>query len=392
MSPAGDAARDAELVGHLADGTPVHAHTVAVAGGPELRVLELGATVASLHAFAPDADGIRPNVVLGHPDLAGYTAEPTPYFGAVVGRYANRIAGSRFTLGGTEHTLAANEGENCLHGGPGGFHSRVWEVTDAGADHLTLRLTSPDGDQGFPGELTAEVTYRVTATSVHVDLRATTVATTVVNLTNHAYWNLAGEGSGSADGHLLTVEADAYLPVDEQAIPLEHPADLAGTPLDLRSPTAVGHASRVAHEQTAITLGVDHCYLLRGEGDAAGRAADRTHHRPHARGAHRPAGPAGLHRQPPRRLARRPLRPSLPPGRRRRAGDTAAARRPQPRLDAVRRAGAGAGLPLANRVAPRGVRRQRQRSTKVRRGSPGTELPDLRWRGDRPPRAASPRP
>ena len=266
MTAVADAARDPELVGHLADGTPVHAHTVAVAGGPELRVLELGATVASLHAFAPDADGVRPNVVLGHPDLAGYTAEPTPYFGAVVGRYANRIAGSRFTLGGTTYTLAANEGENCLHGGPGGFHSRVWEVTDAGADHLTLRLTSPDGDQGFPGDLTAEVTYRVTATSVHVDLRATTTATTVVNLTNHAYWNLAGEGSGSADGHLLTVEADTYLPVDEQAIPLEHPADLADTPLDLRSPTAVGQAARVAHEQTASTLGVDHCYLLRGEG------------------------------------------------------------------------------------------------------------------------------
>ena len=160
----------------------------------------------------------------------------------------------------------ANEGENCLHGGPGGFHSRVWKVTDAGADHLTLRLTSPDGDQGFPGELTAEVTYRVTATSVHVDLRATTTATTVVNLTNHAYWNLAGEGSGSADGHLLTVEADTYLPVDEQAIPLAHPADLAGTPArpavaHRRGPGVAGGA-----RADGDTLGVDHCYLLRGEG------------------------------------------------------------------------------------------------------------------------------
>ena len=249
----------------------MHAHTVGMPGGPQLRVLDLGATVASLHALSGDAgqadqSGRSPSLVLGHPTVRGYTAEPTPYFGAVVGRYANRIAGSRFTLNGTTYRLAANEGENCLHGGPGGFHSRIWTVVDAAADELTLRLTSPDGDQGFPGELTATVTYRVTASSVHIDLRAESTAPTVVNLTNHTYWNLAGEGSGSVDRHLLGVEADRFLPVDREAIPLEQPAEVAGTPLDLRTPVEIGVAARGDHPQTSGTLGIDHCYLIRGEG------------------------------------------------------------------------------------------------------------------------------
>jgi aldose 1-epimerase len=244
----------------------IPSHTIGGGDLPELRVVELGATVVSLRAFSPDAEGHRPDVVLGHPDLAGYRARPTAYFGAVVGRYANRIAHSRFTLDGTTHLLPANEGDNCLHGGPEGFHARDWTVTEVTADGIRLELVSEDGDQGFPGRLTTTVTYRVTPTSVTVDITARTTAPTVVNITNHTYWNLAGEGSGSVDGHLLTVDADEYLPVDDDSIPLEGPEPVAGTALDLRRAEPIGAAVRRDDPQVGRTSGIDHCYLLRGTG------------------------------------------------------------------------------------------------------------------------------
>jgi aldose 1-epimerase len=256
----------AEVIGHLGDGSPVHAHTIGGPGRPQVRVLTLGATVASLEAFSPDPHGARPNIVLGHRDLAGYLATPTPYFGATVGRYANRIAGARFTLGGTTHTLAPNEGDTCLHGGPGGFHSRVWAVTLADRDAIVLELVSADGDQGFPGELTATVGYTVTESAVRVEYTATTTASTVVNLTNHTYWNLAGEGSGGVDRQHLTVDADRYLPIDDHSIPLAGLEPVAGTPLDLRAGPSIGDSVRAAHPQTAGTRGLDHCYLVSGEG------------------------------------------------------------------------------------------------------------------------------
>ncbi|MFQ6171196.1 aldose epimerase family protein [Oryzobacter sp. R7] len=255
-----------EVVGRLPDGSPVHAHTIGGADRPQLRVLDLGATVASLHAFDPDPHGERPNLVLGHRDVGGYLRTPTPYLGATVGRFANRIAGARFELAGVVHRLAPNEGDTCLHGGPGGFHSRVWTVTDLGPDRITLELVSEDGDQGFPGELTASVTYTVTGAAVHVDLRATTTATTVVNLTNHTYWNLAGEGSGSVDGHRLTVDAAHYLPVDSQGIPLDGAEPVDGTPLDLRRGEALGACARRSHPQTEAVRGIDHCLVLDGGG------------------------------------------------------------------------------------------------------------------------------
>lgn len=255
-----------EVIGHLRDGSPVHAHTIGGAGGPQLRILDLGATVASLHAFNADASGSQPNVVLGHWDLAGYTATPTPYFGATVGRYANRIAHSRFTLDGATHTLHPNEGDTCLHGGPKGFHSRLWTVTHTSPSSIALALVSADGDQGFPGELTATVTYTVTDLTVRVDLAATTTAPTVVNLTNHTYWNLSGEGSGSVDGHHLTVDAERYLPIDRHSIPLAAPEPVAGTALDLRHGNTIGAGVRAVNPQTATTRGIDHCYLIGKDG------------------------------------------------------------------------------------------------------------------------------
>ena len=255
-----------EQVGRLADGSPVHAHTIGGPDQPKVRVLDLGATVASLHAFSADSTGHRPNVVLGHHDLGGYTATTPTYFGATVGRFANRLAHSRFTVHGATHHVLANEGATCLHGGPGGFHSRLWTVTSADRDSVVLELVSADGDQGFPGELTATVSYTVTDLTVRVDLSATTTAPTVVNLTNHTYWNLAGEGEGSVDGHRLTVDAEHYLPVDESSIPLDGPQPVEGTALDLREGVTIGASVRATHQQTSITRGIDHCYVVGNEG------------------------------------------------------------------------------------------------------------------------------
>lgn len=251
-----------EVIGHLRDGSPVQAYTIGGAGGPRLRILDLGATVASLHAFSADSTGAQPNIVLGHRDLSGYTSTPTAYFGATVGRYANRIAHSRFTLHGVTYTLPPNERDTCLHGGPGGFHSRLWTVTHASPDSLGFELVSGDGDQGFPGELTATAMYTVDGSVVRVLLTATTTAPTVVNLTNHTYWNLAGEGSGSTDGHQLTVDAERYLPIDRHSIPLAGPERVTGTAFDLRHGISIGASVRAAHPQSAATRGIDHCYLI----------------------------------------------------------------------------------------------------------------------------------
>ncbi len=251
-----------EQAGLLADGSPVHAYTIGGPDQPQVRVLDLGATVASLHAFSADSTGHRPNVVLGHQDLSGYAATSPTYFGATVGRFANRIAHSRFSVHGAIHDVLANEGDTCLHGGPGGFHSRLWTVISADPDCVVLELVSADGDQGFPGELTATVTYTVTFLTVRVELTATTTAPTVVNLTNHTYWNLTGEGEGSVDGHSLTVDAEHYLPIDDSSIPLDGPQAVEGTPLDLRKGATIGARVRAPHQQTGITRGIDHCYLV----------------------------------------------------------------------------------------------------------------------------------
>lgn len=255
-----------EQVGRLVDGSPVHAHTIGGPEQPQVRVLDLGATVTSLHAFSADATGRRPNVVLGHHNVSGYAATSPTYFGATVGRFANRIARSRFTLHGLPFDVLANEKDTCLHGGPGGFHSRLWTVTSADHDRVVLELVSADGDQGFPGELTATVAYTVTDLTVRIDLSATTTAPTVVNLTNHTYWNLAGEGEGSVDGHRLTVDAEYYLPIDDSSIPLDGPQTVAGTPLDLREGPTIGASVRAVHQQTSVTRGIDHCYLVAHEG------------------------------------------------------------------------------------------------------------------------------
>lgn len=238
--------------------------TLGQAPGIVLEVLDLGATTHAL--WVTGGDGVRRNVLLGHA-TAQERLDSTHYVGATVGRYANRIRAGRFTLDGTTHQVSAQDRGNSLHGGAEGFDRRAWEVVDATEDAATLRLVSPDGDQGFPGEVTAEVTYTVTADSVRIELSATTDAPTPVNLTNHAYLDLAGEGSGQALDQLLQVPAATFLAVDATGIPLEGPpVDVTGTPLDLREPTVLADAARTDHPQVRVVQGIDHCYVVNGGG------------------------------------------------------------------------------------------------------------------------------
>ncbi len=203
--------------------------------------------------------------MLGHPDVAERLAS-SDYIGGTIGRYANRIAGGRFVLDDREVTVGAHDRGNSLHGGPDGFDVRLWDVVSHGPDEVVLSLTSPDGDQGFPGTVEVTTTYRVEGDTVSVEMTATTDATTVVNLTNHAYLNLDGEGAGTIDEHLLLVEADLYTPVDATGIPLGEHAAVEGTPFDLREASVLGPAIRAEHPQVVDAQGIDHNYVVRGEG------------------------------------------------------------------------------------------------------------------------------
>jgi galactose mutarotase-like enzyme len=251
------------VFGRMPDGRDVHVLTIGAAPGPVVDVLTLGATVHRL--LVTGADGRPRNVVLGHPDVEERLASGD-YVGGTIGRYANRIAAGRFPLAGREVQVGTHDRGNSLHGGPDGFDVRLWEVVEHDAEHCVLSMTSPDGDQGFPGTVTVTVGYRVEGDTVSVTMEASTDATTVVNLTNHAYLNLDGEGAGTIDEHVLLVEADAYTPVDATGIPLGDHAPVAGTPFDFRSPAAIGPAIRREHPQVADARGVDHNYVVRGTG------------------------------------------------------------------------------------------------------------------------------
>lgn len=251
------------LFGQMPDGRDVHLLTIGVEPGPVVEVLTLGATVHRLVVTC--GDGERRNVVLGHPDVEERLASGD-YIGGTIGRYANRIAGGRFSLDGRDVEVRTHDRGNSLHGGPEGFDVCLWDVESHAADELVLSLTSPDGDQGFPGTVTAKVRYKVEHDAVIVTMEAVTDATTVVNLTNHAYFNLDGEGAGAVDDHELLVEADDYTPVDATGIPLGGHEPVAGTPFDFRTATAIGPAIRAEHPQVAEARGIDHNFVVRGSG------------------------------------------------------------------------------------------------------------------------------
>ncbi|MGC4986381.1 MULTISPECIES: aldose epimerase family protein [unclassified Streptomyces] len=251
-----------ELFGKLADGTKVHRWSLAN-GGTRLKVLSYGGIVQSLEI--PDRHGRYRNVSLGFDNIDDYVAR-TPYFGALIGRYGNRIGKGQFTLDGTSHQLSVNDGVNSLHGGAKGFDKHVWDVEGftSGSDvGLVLHYTSIDGEMGYPGTLRAKVTYTLTRNGDwRIDYEATTDKATVVNLTSHVYWNLAGEGSGSIYDHELEIAASRYTPVDSGLIPTGELAKVAGTPFDFRRAKTVGRDIRVAHQQLLYGKGIDHNWVL----------------------------------------------------------------------------------------------------------------------------------
>ncbi|MFT9478812.1 aldose epimerase family protein [Streptomyces sp. Mo3] len=251
-----------EHFGTLADGTDVDRWTIEN-GRTRLRVLSYGGIVQSLEI--PDRHGRRANVSLGFDDLDSYVAN-SPYFGALIGRYGNRIARGAFTLDGKKYQLPINDGPNSLHGGNKGFDKHVWSVAafHKGADvGLTLRRVSPDGEMGYPGTLTVRVDYTLTAEGdFRIDYEATTDKATVVNLTNHTYYNLAGEGSGSIYNHRLEIAAARYTPVDKTLIPTGELARVAGTPFDFRRAKEIGRDIREAHQQVLYGQGIDHNFVL----------------------------------------------------------------------------------------------------------------------------------
>jgi aldose 1-epimerase len=258
-------------------GADVHRYTLGRPGGLTVRILDYGGVVQSLEA--PDRDGTPENVVLGFPDLHGYLANNQPgaarvFLGALVGRFANRIAGGAFVLDGVLHRVPVNDGKNSLHGGPAGFDTRVWSAAEVPGG-LRLTLVSPDGDQGYPGRLTTEVTYRLDDRDrLSITYRATTDAPTVVNLTNHTYWNLAGEGSGDVHDHWLELAASRFCPTDDDLIPAGAPAPVEGTPFDFRRATRIGARLGAADPQLAIGHGYDHNWVLDGGSAPAARAWD----------------------------------------------------------------------------------------------------------------------
>lgn len=262
--------------GRLPDGRPVAVFTLSNGQGLEMRAISYGAIIVSLHA--PDRSGHLDDVVLGFDDLGGYLG-PSPYLGAVVGRYANRIARGHLALDGREYPLAINDPPNHLHGGRRGFDKVMWDADEDASPRgasVTFRHLSPAGDENYPGSLRTTVTYTLTdRDELRVDYAARTDATTVVNLTQHSYFNLAG--GGDVLGHELTIDADQYLPIDATSIPTGEIAPVAGTPFDFRAPSAIGARIGQAHEQLAHGAGYDHCFVVRRRGPGLVAAARLDH-------------------------------------------------------------------------------------------------------------------
>jgi aldose 1-epimerase len=229
-----------------------------------IELLPLGATLRRFEVRLPD--GRWRNIVLGARDVTDYLGANV-YLGMTVGRFANRIAGARFTLDGVEYHVEANEGPNQLHGGPEGFHARLWEVAGRGRDWVEFVLLSPDGDQGFPGELRASARYELVAGGAQVTYRATTDRPTVVNLTTHPYFNLEGEDAGSTDDHVLTIHASRFTPVGADLIPTGEVRDVTGSAADFRAGRRMG-AARESADREGITRkgGFDHNFVVDGSG------------------------------------------------------------------------------------------------------------------------------
>jgi len=267
-----------DVYGVMKNGATVHVFTMTNSHGMRAQVLDLGGTICDVEA--PGRDGKMANVILCQKDLAGI--EESGPMSALTGRYANRI-GHGFTLDGKHYDLAQNAHGVTLHGGPPAYSRRILPVArtfeHAGDAGVTFQMVSPDGDQGFPGTLNIEVTYTLTdSNDFRIDYKATTDKDTLVNLTNHTYYNLAGNGSGNVENQLLTVMADQVTPTDPDQVPLGTFANVAGTPFDFRTPTPIGAHLRSSDPQMLIGRGYDHNYVLRkskpGALELAARVSD----------------------------------------------------------------------------------------------------------------------
>jgi aldose 1-epimerase len=272
-TPSTETARVARVpFGQMPEGTPVERITLTNANGMEVQAMTYGGIILSLRV--PDRTGVLGDVVLGYDSLAHYLAV-NPYFGAIIGRYGNRIARGQFSLNGHTYTLARNNGPNALHGGVKGFDKVVWAAEtfqQSGAVGIRFTYTSPDGEEGYPGTLTATVTYTLTdANELIFDYEATTDQPTPVNLTQHSYFNLAG--SGDILGHELMLAADQFTPVDSTLIPTGELQAVAGTPFDFTRSTAIGARIDADDEQLRAGGGYDHNFVLRPSADTLRLAA-----------------------------------------------------------------------------------------------------------------------
>lgn len=266
---------ETDTFGKLPDGREVTRFRMTNAQGVSVALIDYGGIITEVNV--PDRDGKLANINLGFDSLEGYLGAD-PYFGGIVGRFAGRIAKSQFTLDGKTYDLAKNNAENHLHGGTVGFNDRLWEAksaSDQDSARVELRYVSPDGEENYPGELTSQVTYTLNNDNeLKVEYEATTTKPTPINLTNHAYWNLAGEGSGTILDHVATLHCDRYLPVDDGLIPIGKRAKVEGTPMDFRTPRVIG--DRI--QQTGgDPIGYDFCYVVNGEAGELRPAAKVVH-------------------------------------------------------------------------------------------------------------------
>ena len=263
-----------ELFGRMPGGAPIELYLLENKW-LQAKLMPYGAGIVSLRA--PDRTGHLEEVVLGFRTLDGYIRNhrsPSPlFFGSTVGRYANRIAGGRFRLDGHEYNLATNNGANCLHGGPGGFYNVVWDAVGI-ADGVEFRYLSNDGEEGFPGRLQTAVRFTLDGTDLKMQYEASTDKATVINLTNHAYFNLAGAGHGSILSHQLKLSASRFTVVDSDMVPTGELRTVEGTPLDFRRPVAIGERIHAPNQQLELAKGYDHNFVLDGNPAALNLAAE----------------------------------------------------------------------------------------------------------------------
>ena len=251
---------------------PVKLYTLTSEGGIAMKVTNFGARIVAL--CVPDKDGNLVDVVLGYNALEEYETYGEKFYGAAIGRYGNRIALGKFSIDSVEYQLPQNDGVNHLHGGPAGYYDMVWDATQVSPSKIEFKYLSADGEQGYPGNLSITMAYELKADrSLEITYSATTDKKTIVNLTNHSYFNLSGEGAETINDHILQINADFYTPVDSTLIPTGELAPVTGTPMDFNTPTAIGDRAGEAFQQLIYGGGYDHNWAVRNNGEALATAA-----------------------------------------------------------------------------------------------------------------------